>query len=180
MVDGATRPGYRPVYHPVSALALGSRGWVQTANFVVSGLLITAGAVGTWDATRSWLGPLALAVFSVSLIASGVFRMDPMRGYPAGTPMGTPEDTSRPHALHDAFGAAVFTALPAAALVFAFALPGPGWTIYSLATGIACLVLLFAFSAAWERDEPRTGLIQRATIIVGWSWVALLCLHLSG
>lgn len=37
LIDGWTRPQYRPMYHPVSALALGRRGWIQTTNFVLSG-----------------------------------------------------------------------------------------------------------------------------------------------
>ncbi|HEX6236677.1 MAG TPA: DUF998 domain-containing protein [Acidimicrobiales bacterium] len=36
LVDGATRPGYSPARHPVSALSLGSRGWVQVTSFVVT------------------------------------------------------------------------------------------------------------------------------------------------
>jgi hypothetical protein len=37
LTDGATRNGYRPSRHPVSSLALGPRGWVQAANFAVTG-----------------------------------------------------------------------------------------------------------------------------------------------
>jgi Protein of unknown function (DUF998) len=44
LVEGATRFGYRPSRHPVSSLALGPRGWVQTANFAVTGTLVLAGA----------------------------------------------------------------------------------------------------------------------------------------
>ena len=34
LLDGATRIGYDPLYHPVSALSLGDRGWLQIANFI--------------------------------------------------------------------------------------------------------------------------------------------------
>ena len=44
LVEGATRDGYRPSRHPVSSLALGSRGRVQAANFAVTGTLVLAGA----------------------------------------------------------------------------------------------------------------------------------------
>lgn len=43
LIDGATRSGYSVRRHPVSALALGPRGWLQTTNFLVCGALVTAG-----------------------------------------------------------------------------------------------------------------------------------------
>jgi hypothetical protein len=46
LLEGAVRDGYRPLRHPVSSLALGSRGWIQTGNFVVAGTLFLAGAAG--------------------------------------------------------------------------------------------------------------------------------------
>src|ERR1700727_119699 len=44
LLEGATRDGYRPLRHPVSSLALGPRGWVQTAHFTVTGTLFLARA----------------------------------------------------------------------------------------------------------------------------------------
>ena len=44
LVEGALRDGYQPLRHPVSSLALGPRGWIQTANFAVAGTLFLAGA----------------------------------------------------------------------------------------------------------------------------------------
>ena len=46
LLEGAVRDGYRPLRHPVSSLALGSRGWIQAGNFAVAGTSILAGAVG--------------------------------------------------------------------------------------------------------------------------------------
>lgn len=40
------RDGYRPLRHPVSSLALGPRGWIQAANFAMTGTLLLAGAAG--------------------------------------------------------------------------------------------------------------------------------------
>lgn len=168
LVDGLTRPGYRPVRQPVSALALGSRGWLQTTNFVVCGLLITVGAF----ALGNVLLTIAVAVFGLVLVASGVFPMDPMRGYPPGTPEGTPEGLSLTHKLHDWAGAAVFSALPVASLIAVFVLPN--WQWYSGLTCAAATTGFLAFGQAWENDTPYTGLLQRATIIIGWSWLGFL------
>ena len=49
---GATRANYDPLRHPVSSLALGDYGWVQSANFVVAGLLTLALSVGLRRALR--------------------------------------------------------------------------------------------------------------------------------
>ena len=178
LVDGATRPGYQPRRHAVSALALGDRGWVQTANFVVGGGLVTASSPGIHAATDTvWL-PAVVAVFGLALVASGLFPMEPMRGYPPGAAEGKPESTSRVHRLHDAAGTIVFGSLPVATVLAALSLEEPGWVWYSGVTAVALAVLTWAFGAAWERDSPWTGLVQRAAILCGWSWLGLLCSHL--
>lgn len=177
LIDGATRPGYRPFYHPVSALALGSRGWVQTSNFVVTGVLMIAAAAGTRETLDVSIGPALLALFGVGLVVSGVFTMDPMRGYPPGTEPGTPAVLSSRQKVHDIFGFVVFSSLSGAVLAFAFALEG-GWRTYSFATAAVVIVLFASFGVAWERDSPRTGMLQRLAILVGWTWIALLCLSL--
>jgi len=177
LIDGATRPGYRPLYHPVSALALGSRGWVQTSNFIVTGLLMIAAAAGTREALDVTIGPVLLALFGVALVVSGVFTMDPMRGYPPGTEPGTPAVLSRRQKVHDIFGFVVFSSLAGAVLAFAFALEG-GWRTYSFATAASIVVLIVVFATAWERDSPRMGLLQRLMILVGWTWIGSLCLSL--
>lgn len=179
LVDGATRPGYRPTYHPVSALALGSRGWVQTANFVASGSLIALSAIGVHRAGASTILAAVIAVFGLSLVASGVFPMDPMRGYPPGTPAETPTATSRRHELHDRAGVLVFGSLPVAALIAALTLDNTPWVVYSATTAVASLVTFLAFGIAWEHDHPYTGLIQRAAIVTGWTWLATTCWHLT-
>lgn len=178
LIDGATRPGYDPIRQPVSALALGSRGWVQTTNFVVSGLLITGSAVGVARASESvWLGAL-VAVFGLGLVASGVYPMDPMRGYPPGTKDKTPKEYSVTHQRHDWAGLVVFTSLPAAALVATLTLVNTPWRVLSGLTAVALVLLFVIFATAWEADSRRAGLMQRLTITIGWAWLFLLCWHL--
>jgi hypothetical protein len=59
----------RGLRHPVSSLALGDWGWLQTANFIVAGLLTLAFAVGLGLALRSekgsTRGPLLVGVWAV-------------------------------------------------------------------------------------------------------------------
>lgn len=179
LIEGWARPGFSPVLHPVSALALGERGWIQTLNFVICGAAITVGAGAlTVAGPHRWLGGL-LAMFGLALVASGLFRMDPMRGYPPGTPEADPEVVSTQHTWHDHAGALVFAALPIAAVVAAVVLPGAPWTIGSAAMAVLLTGATVEFGRAWERDSPETGLIQRAYIIPGWLWVAAVFIHLA-
>lgn len=174
LIDGWSRPDYSPARLPISALALGGRGWIQAANFVVSGSAITVGALGVVFAGPSVLIGVVLAIFGLGLVASGVFPMDPMLGYPPGAPAGIPEEHSARHRLHDLAGAVVFLSLPLAAAVGAVTLPGMPWKIVS---GCLAVVLIFGigrFTRAWEAASPRLGHIQRAIVIPGWIWLAAL------
>lgn len=178
-VDGATRPGYRSAYHPVSALALGERGWVQTANFVVGGALIAGSGVAVWR-ELGLLSGLVVAVLGLALVGSGLFRMDPMRSYPPGTPADDPDDHSRAHEIHDWFGSAVFAAFPFVPLVVGFALRDTAWSILSWVTAAACVVGVGLFGTAWEKDASNTGLVQKLTIGASLFWLAATLLHLAG
>ena len=46
LIEGSVRDGYRPLRHPVSSLALGPRGWIQTGNFALTGTLFLAAPLG--------------------------------------------------------------------------------------------------------------------------------------
>lgn len=171
LMDGWTRPGYSPIRHPVSALALGRRGWVQIVNFAVSGAAITAGGVGLLMHGAGVLLGVTVLVFGGGLIASA-FPMDPMRGYPPGTEEGDPTEFSAHHRIHDYAGAVVFFSLPIAALIAAFTLP-VWWEKLNAGAMAAILgVTSYFFGIAWEKDSPRTGLIQRTFIVPGWLWLA--------
>src|SRR5262245_29812033 len=86
LLEGPTRANYNPLRHPISSLALGEQGWVQTANFIVTGLLMLAYAVGLRRALQprggSWWGPVLVGVIAIGLIGAGFFPTDPVSGYP--------------------------------------------------------------------------------------------------
>src|SRR5579864_2811556 len=92
-----TRPGFDLTRDDASLLSNGSLGWIQIANFAVTGLMVIACAVGihrALDGGRGTWGARALAVYGVGLILAGVFVADPMNGFPAGAPVGRPESIS--------------------------------------------------------------------------------------
>ena len=81
--------GLQPLRHPVSSLSIGELGWTQIVNFVISGCLILAFAIGLWLMLRpsSFWGPLLIGLMGIGLIGSGIFVTDPLNGYPPDTPL---------------------------------------------------------------------------------------------
>lgn len=189
IVEGATRADYNPLRHPVSSLALGDLGWTQVVNFIVTGLLTLAFAVGLRRAVRplggSTWGPLLVGAYAIGLIGAGVFVTDPVSGYPPGTPDRLVA-YSTPGALHDLFSLLTFGGLPAASFVFARRFAGwgqRGWAVYSAVTGLIFAVGFVLASLGFGQVAglvDLAGLFQRITIIVGATWLTLLALHLLG
>jgi hypothetical protein len=196
LAEGAVRGGYRPLRHPVSSLALGPRGWIQTVNFAVTGAATLAGAVGlhlTGDRLAgsrlagSRAGPVLVAAAGAGLIASAAFRTDPVGGYPPGTP-DMPAGFSRAGTAHNLAAIPVFFGLPAAAAGYGWrswrAGQAPGFTVYCAATAMIMPVTMVLAGAGFGQS-PRLGgyggLFQRASIITGFAWLtALSARALSG
>jgi hypothetical protein len=178
LLAGAVRADYKQLRHPVSSLALGPSGWVQRANFFVAGLLSLAFAVGLWRAGASRWGAVLIGVWAVGLLGAGAFRTDPVRGYPSGTP-DLPERASRQGALHDLFSSAAFLAMAVACFVLGLS-GSPGWAVYSVASGVLFTATMALSSAAFSGNRRLAGLgglIQRASLTLGWAWLALLAVR---
>jgi hypothetical membrane protein len=83
-------PGYNPIRHPVSSLAIGPSGWIQDVNFLVTGVLLLAFAVGLRPALRRYhtgiWAPVLVGLVAIGLIGAGMFTTDPLSGYPPRTP----------------------------------------------------------------------------------------------
>ncbi len=113
--SGAAREGFDFARHPLSVLANGSWGWVQTANFVLSGLMVLAATVGFGRVlgpkiTRAFRWTLAVATASEMLLAA-IFPADPIDGFPPGTPKGMPASISTTGLMHFVAGALTFLML---------------------------------------------------------------------
>ena len=183
LVEGATRAHYDPLRHPVSSLALGDRGWTQSANFVVTGLLVLAFAIGLQRARRSlgdptW-GKSLVGANALGLLGAGVFAADPMNGYPPGT-SDTRLQYSLHGVLHDTFSTLVFLGLPAACFVYGrwFAARGErGWAASSVTSGVVFIGAFVLSSAGFGQAEglvDLAGLFQRVALIAGFGWLTLL------
>lgn len=70
----------------------GALGWIQIANFIVTGAMVIARAIGIQRALKggpaaAW-APRLLALYGLGLVAAGLFVADPMNGFPPGAPAG--------------------------------------------------------------------------------------------
>jgi hypothetical membrane protein len=159
IVNDALRPHYEPMRDFVSEAAIGRHGWVQIANFVTSGMLITASSPALSRAVNAWTGRL-VRIFGTSLTLAGVFVSDPV-----------PHEKTTWHGnAHNVVSVFVFASLTLACFTAARWRPTPGWRWYCVLTGIAVPALFVAAGAA----SGTAGLWQRLSIIVGWTWLMVL------
>ena len=90
LIQGKTLHDYSSLRHPVSSLSLGPRGWMQIANFAVTGGLSLGFVVGLSHTLctqiRTRVGPVLLGGAAIGILGAAAFPTDPVSGYPPGTP----------------------------------------------------------------------------------------------
>jgi len=172
------RVGFQFARHPLSVLANGPGGWIQTANFALTGAMVVAAAIGLGRALRpvsratSWF----LGAFGASMLVASMFRADPMDGFPPGTPQGPPTAISTVGMVHFIAGALGFVSLAISCLLAARALSrlgavARGLARLSLASGVVVLIGFFG-GAALPIGSPVLGIW--IAVVVGWAWLATL------
>jgi hypothetical protein len=174
LAQALVRPGFDLRRHQWSLLATGDLGWVQVANFLVTGAMVLAFAVGLRrDLGTTW-APRLVAGYGLGLVAAGIFRADPASGFPAGTPDG-PGTVSWHGLLHLASGAVGFGCLIAACFVVGrrYARDGrAGFAAYSRVTGI---VFLAGFVAvATGAGAVWANLAFVGSVLFAWAWLVAL------
>lgn len=174
-----TREGFDMQRHALSLLSNGELGWIQVANFVVSGVLVLAGAVGVRRALHpgrggTW-GPILLGLWGVGLIGSGVFVADPGAGFPPGV-IVEEREMSRSGMLHFVFGGVAFYALIAACLVFARRYHELGervWAAYSLVSGFGFLIVFGGIASGASSGALMLAFYASVAWIWGWHTAVL-------
>jgi Protein of unknown function (DUF998) len=170
-LQAVTRDGFDPTYHPLSLLSLGGLGWIQIANFVVTGALYIACAAGMWRVLHpgrggTW-GPILVGVNGFGLIVAGVFVTDAGAGFPPGAPAGAPAQITWHGILHEVGFIMASLSWMAACLVFArrfAALKQWRWVGACVATPLAVLVL-----NAWpDLDSLSLRLVIGSAISFGF------------
>ncbi|MFI7065070.1 DUF998 domain-containing protein [Kribbella sp. NPDC050124] len=178
LVQAFTREAFDVTRHPASLLANGGPGWIQTVNFVVSGLLSIGAAIGlrrTLTGRGSTWAPRLLGAYGVGLLLAAIFPADPGAGFPAGTPADYAEISTRGMG-HFVAGTVGFTGLIAACLVVAAHYRSIGrkaFSRYSTATGILFFGA-FAGLSAGAGSRP-TIIAFGLAVILGWTWIAAVC-----
>jgi len=179
------RPGFDIRRHALSLMSNGDLGWIQIASFLLTGVLVIAGAVGMRRALAAqrglgatW-GPLLIGLYGLGLIGAGIFVADPMDGFPIGTPPGPPVANSWHGPLHFVAGGIGFLGLIAACFVFARRFAGqrqPGWAAFSALTGILFLAGFAAIGSGAK--APWVVPAFTAAVVLVWSWLSALAARL--
>jgi hypothetical protein len=179
LAQALTRPGFDLSRHPWSALANGELGWIQMANLVLTGSLVIAFAAGLHrvlvDGRASTWAPRLIGVYGASLVGAGVFRADPVPGFPAGTTATTISWHGMAHLMVGAVG---FGCLTAACLVLArrLAATSHGWAIWTAAAGIGFLTAFVGIASG--AGTPATIQAFVAGVVLIWTWFSTFAAHL--
>lgn len=177
VVQALLREGFELATHPLSMLSLGSVGWIQITNFIVTGVLFLGFAVGLRRALGTsrggtW-GPRLFGFYGLVMVAAGIFTVDPMYGFPPGAPEGLPDTLTWHAQIHNFTFIFAFLGLIIAQLVFArrFAATGRwAFAIYCVVTALASPVLIVISQVT----PAATGYILFATGLIVNLWIVLL------
>lgn len=176
LVQAVARSGFDLTRHQLSLLSNGDLGWIQTGNFLTTGLLFSAGAIGMSRVLRSgpasrW-GPRLIGIVGAGLIGAGSFRADPAFGFPPGTPSGFPTTVTWQGGLHLVVATVAFLSLIAACFVFSrrFARRGQRlWAATSTAVGVLLLLAVAANGAMAGQAVANVGFTAAALVAFGWA-----------
>ena len=182
LLQMAIRPGFDITRHSLSLLANGDLGWIQTLNFLVTGILLVAGGVGVKRALQSGPGsrwaPRMLGLYGLGLIGASIFSADPALGFPPGTPLEN-NPISGHGLLHFVVGTIGFIGFIAACFIFARrfrALRQPAWAWYSLITGI---LFLASFVGIASGSKGPVSLVFAIAVVLSFAWISALLSRLK-
>jgi hypothetical protein len=179
LIQAFTREAFDITRHPASLLANGGPGWIQTTNFIVSGLLSIAAAVGLRRTIsgrgRVW-GPRLLAAYGAGLLLAAAFPADPGAGFPVGTPADYAEISTRGMG-HFVAGTIGFSGLIAACLVIAAHYRALGRQAFARFSAVTGILFFGAFAGLSAGAGSRPTIIAfDLAVVLGWSWIVAVCL----
>ncbi len=174
------RPGFDIRRHAISVLSLGDLGWIQIANFIITGLLAILCAVGLRQVLRggkggTW-GPLLIGAYGVGMVIGGIFHPDPGLGFPPGAPAGMPTTMSAGAAVHSIGFYLAFLSLVIACFVFARAFISvgqPEWAFYCAASGVLAPIFIVLGST----NLSLVGVLFAIAGAIAFGWVSVVAAH---
>lgn len=180
LAQAATRPGFSLTHDAASLLDDGPWGWVQSANFIVTGLLLAAAAAGLRRALPEGRGsrwaPRLLLITGAGLAGGGIFHPDPSGGYPPGTPPGASAVSSWHGVLHQVCGSAAFLALIVFCIILArrYRASGqPRMAACSLLAGVLCA------AGVASGGMPHGTLTLFIGVSIALLWAAVIAARLA-
>ncbi|GAB2914104.1 hypothetical protein GCM10027047_10090 [Rhodococcus aerolatus] len=184
LVQALLRPGFELTRHDLSLLARGDWGWVQVVVLVASGLMVVAAGLGMGRSLRAlgrgsrW-GSWLVVGYGVGLVGAGLFRADPMNGFPPGTPDGPAVTTTAGGVGHLVLGGLGFVSLVAACVVHARRLRAEQRTGLATLSVVTAVVFTVAFAAiATGSSAPAVVLGFWAAVVLAWVWLAAVSVDL--
>ncbi|MFL6467245.1 MAG: DUF998 domain-containing protein [Pyrinomonadaceae bacterium] len=180
LVQILIRPGFDVTRHALSLMSNGDLGWIQVANFFITGILVIAFAAGMRRSLKgtpagTW-GPILVAIYGIGLIGAGIFSADPAFGFPPGTPMEA-HGISTSGLMHFVCGGIGFYALIAACFVIArrFASKRLGrWMWFSILTGIVFFAAFIGIASGSGGSAEARTIVTLAfyfAIVLIWVWM---------
>ncbi len=161
-------------------MSTGSLGWLQIANFIISGVLTVVGATGlrrvpAGTPGSTWV-PRLVRVSGLGMVAAGVLVMDASDGFPVGTPSGMPATMSRHSIGHMVAGSITFIALIAACYVLGRHFSRTGRRALAIASRVAGTALLLG--DGWAMTGGAAGSLTLAVgAIAAMLWVSFAAAH---
>jgi hypothetical protein len=176
VLQGLLREGFDFGRHPLSVLANGSLGWIQTASFLLSGLMVIAAAVGLKRVLGSKSRGLRwfLAAYGAAMIAAAFFPADPVDGFPPGTPLGFPTSISPTGLIHFISGALAFLCLAVSGFFAAWTMWRRNDVPLALLSLVSGLSVFLGFFGGFMLPIGVTGIWF--AVVVGWAWLSVLSL----
>ncbi|GAA1581601.1 DUF998 domain-containing protein [Actinoplanes couchii] len=175
LAQALTRDGFRLDRHSWSLLANGDLGWIQIANFVLTGLMTIAAAVGLRRALDSRLAPALVGGYGIGLVAAGIFIADPAQGFPVGTPEAGA--VSWHGMLHLAVGGVGFLCMIGACLVLGARFAREGRTAIAWFSRFVGVFFFGAFAGIASGSHGPVTLVFVAAVLLVQGWLALICVH---
>lgn len=172
-----TREGFDLSHHPLSLLAVGERGWIQTMNFILVGLAAAAGAYGLSRSEGSTALLWALGAYALGMLMAAAFPSPPAMNFPLGS-VESPIMSTRAK-LHGAGFGIAHIGIICATLILAFRYRRRGRKALSLISFAAALVTPIVIVSGFASETWRGACFFGAGVIT-LGWLMLMCLdHLS-
>lgn len=176
-IDGLFRKDYSAISMHISALSIGSNGWIQIVNFLILGVFLfifsTQILSENTKEKKSKTGPIILLISSICFLLSGPFIMDSM---------GTLRENMTTHGIiHGTLGGIVFLLMPVTCFVFYNSFENEKKWIHfrkwTLTAGIVISITLVIFTLVTKIEYINKifinylGLMQRAVIVPYMIWL---------